>query len=142
MTTVGVFAAIFDHKERILCVKQNYSLLDWALPGGRMEDGESPTLALEREVQEETGYLIKVARLIGIYATPYKNDLALLFEARIVEKGLWNPNNEISDLGFYYSDELPQPMHSQTLRKIQDTINGSVGVVRVFKNNDDYTKKK
>lgn len=55
MTTIGVFAAIFDDEGRILCVKRAYGPQNWTTPGGRMDSGESPIVALEREVREETG---------------------------------------------------------------------------------------
>ncbi len=41
MTTVGVFAAILDRDNRILCVKRAYGDQAWTLPGGRVEAGEA-----------------------------------------------------------------------------------------------------
>lgn len=37
------------------------------LPGGGIDPGESPVQALHREVIEETGWRIRVARRIGVY---------------------------------------------------------------------------
>jgi ADP-ribose pyrophosphatase YjhB (NUDIX family) len=42
----------------------------WGLPGGPVEIGESVTEAILREVREETGLLIDVVRLIGVYSDP------------------------------------------------------------------------
>ncbi len=39
----------------------------WVLPGGGIEPGESPEIAIVREILEETGLTVKVARLIGAY---------------------------------------------------------------------------
>jgi 8-oxo-dGTP diphosphatase len=50
MATLGVFAAIMDENERILCVRLNYATYAWTTPGGRVELGESPLDALKREV--------------------------------------------------------------------------------------------
>ena len=53
MFTIGVFAIIFDDKNRILfCHRRDHDL--WNLPGGRLEKGEAPWKGVIREVKEET----------------------------------------------------------------------------------------
>ena len=42
MLALGVFAAITDKEDRILCVQMNYATHAWTTPGGRVELGESP----------------------------------------------------------------------------------------------------
>jgi len=41
---------------------------DWEFPGGQVEEGETIPHALEREVLEETGIVIRVKSLVGIYS--------------------------------------------------------------------------
>ena len=41
---------------------------DWEFPGGQVEEGETIPHALEREVLEETGIIVKVKSLVGIYS--------------------------------------------------------------------------
>lgn len=38
----------------------------WTLPGGRVEQGEDPFETVVREVQEETGHVAVVERLLGV----------------------------------------------------------------------------
>jgi ADP-ribose pyrophosphatase YjhB (NUDIX family) len=42
----------------------------WALPGGAVDIGESVSQAVTREVEEETGILVRVVGLVGIYSDP------------------------------------------------------------------------
>ena len=132
MPGIGVFAAIFDEQGSILCVKRNYPPFTWTTPGGGMEHGESLNQAVEREVREETGYIVRAKRLLGAYSSTYKDDLVLSIEAEIVDRRQWQPNGEISEIGFFAKDELPQPMHLATIAWILDAFNKDVGVMRVF----------
>jgi mutator protein MutT len=45
---------------------------DWEFPGGQVEEGETIPHALEREVFEETGIVVKVKSLVGIYSNTRK----------------------------------------------------------------------
>ena len=132
MTTVGVFAAIFDHEGHILCVKRAYGPQNWTTPGGRVESGESPIAALEREVREETGYIVQAQRLLGAYAATFKDDLVLSIEAKIIGREAWEPNTEIAEVGFFTRDALPQPMHPFTATRILDACEGRIGIIRVI----------
>lgn len=50
---IGSFGVIFDEQKRVLLVHRcDYDL--WNLPGGTLEDFESPADAVKREVKEET----------------------------------------------------------------------------------------
>jgi 8-oxo-dGTP diphosphatase len=96
MPTLGVFAAIFDGRGRILCVRMNYATRAWTTPGGRMETGESPFAALRREVREESGLDVVADGLVGVYSKPRKDDLVLFLRARVLARNQWQPNDEIS----------------------------------------------
>jgi len=39
--------------------------LSWAFPGGKIEEGETKEIAVQREVYEETGYRIEVVSVIS-----------------------------------------------------------------------------
>jgi len=132
MPTVGVFAAIFDERGRILCVRRAYGPENWTTPGGRMESGESPIEALEREVHEEAGYRVQARKLVGIYAAPFKDDMVLFIEAEITGRDDWRANDEIAEVRFFGWDELPQPMTPQTRQRIEDAFDGQAGIIHVF----------
>jgi ADP-ribose pyrophosphatase YjhB (NUDIX family) len=62
---VDVRAGVFDDDGRILLV-QEASDGRWALPGGWADEQESPRLACEREVFEESGYRASAIKLAAI----------------------------------------------------------------------------
>lgn len=53
-----------DALGRLLVVKPTYKP-GWELPGGSVEDGESPGRAAVREIAEELGVERPVGRLLG-----------------------------------------------------------------------------
>lgn len=65
----SVTAVIRDAGRRILLQHRSDNLW-WALPGGKVEIGESVEQAVIREVYEETGLQVSVERLIGVYSDP------------------------------------------------------------------------
>jgi ADP-ribose pyrophosphatase YjhB (NUDIX family) len=75
MPKVGVFAAVFDENDKILCVKINYGSGNWTLPGGHLENNESPYDGVKREVLEETGYIVDIENLSSVYSAPQKDDI-------------------------------------------------------------------
>src|SRR5512138_1464849 len=111
---LGCSAAIFDDQRRILLTRRADNG-QWCLPGGRMESGESVAEACEREVLEETGLIVRVKRLVGVYSHPDQlvvypdgrkaHIVALHFEAEIIggELGL---SEETTDFGYFTLDEM------------------------------------
>ncbi len=54
---------------KVLFVKRDMPEIEnahdkWEFPGGKIDFGEDPEKAAEREVLEETGYIVKVKRLL------------------------------------------------------------------------------
>jgi 8-oxo-dGTP diphosphatase len=66
---VAAYAVITDRDDRILLAHWNDSgRSGWTMPGGGLEAGEDPQVAVRREVREETGYRIRVDELLGIHS--------------------------------------------------------------------------
>jgi 8-oxo-dGTP diphosphatase len=65
---ITVVAAVIERSDRRLLIgqrrKSDTSPLKWEFPGGKVRDGESPQVALARELQEELGVtLVKSVEL-------------------------------------------------------------------------------
>ena len=76
-------AVIRDGEGRVLIVNATYKDA-WELPGGVVEEGESPAAACRREVEEELGLVVPVGDLICVDYNPttedYVESLMFLFE--------------------------------------------------------------
>jgi ADP-ribose pyrophosphatase YjhB (NUDIX family) len=132
MATLGAFAIVRDRFGQVLCVKQGYGELNWTTPGGRVEVGETPADALVREVLEETGLVVVVRQLVGVYDKRYCNDIVFSFLCDIVDDTGWTPSEEITSKGYFSSDLLPVPMASNTVLRIRDAVEKRWGIQRIL----------
>lgn len=71
MHIVATGGLVTNSQGRVLLIKSpRYG--DWEFPGGQVEEGETITHALKREVLEETGIVVQVKSLVGIYSNTRK----------------------------------------------------------------------
>ncbi len=67
MHIVAAGGLVTNSQGQVLLIKSpRYG--DWEFPGGQVEEGETIPHALEREVFEETGVIVRVKSLVGIYS--------------------------------------------------------------------------
>ena len=78
MKTVKVVAAIIirkdsEEKKYVFATQRGYGEFKdgWEFPGGKIEEGESPEAALEREIREELATQVKVGDCIGTIEYDY-----------------------------------------------------------------------
>ena len=65
---VGVDVFIPDSESRVLLIKRTDNGF-WCTPGGSQDLGETPEECGVREVLEETGFEIKINRLLGVFSS-------------------------------------------------------------------------
>src|SRR5579884_522039 len=101
----GSFAIILDAAGAVLlCHRTDIDL--WNLPGGGVEDGESPWDAAVRETREEVGLEIEIDRLAGVYFKPEVTEIVFSFVARIVG-GSPRTSEEADDVRYFPLDAIP-----------------------------------
>ena len=74
---------ILIHRGRVLVLRNDRG--EWELPGGRLDDGETPEGALRREILEETGLRVTVGPLVDAWVfrvTPREKVLILAYACR------------------------------------------------------------
>jgi 8-oxo-dGTP pyrophosphatase MutT (NUDIX family) len=65
----SVSVALRDGAGRVLLARHSEGDV-WLLPGGSVEPGETPADAAVREMWEETGLLVRLTRLVGVFGGP------------------------------------------------------------------------
>ena len=71
---VDVRGAIFDDDERVLLMREKTDGR-WSLPGGWADPGDAPSVAVTREVLEETGYHSSAVKLIACWDRDLQGNL-------------------------------------------------------------------
>jgi ADP-ribose pyrophosphatase YjhB (NUDIX family) len=119
---VGALATIFDEQGRVLLVHQTYAGNKWAWPGGAVEENESPWVAVVREVKEETGLDVEIARLVSVYSFADRNGIGFQFLCRVVSGELQVDGVEISEARFFAPAHLPVPMTKPARQRLLDAL--------------------
>lgn len=97
----------------------------WALPGGYQNLGETPAACAVRECKEESGYLVQIDRLLGVWSSlsyeyvhyPWKDNefVHVLFQAHIVG-GAPSTSDESSEISWFAEHELPPLSDGHSMR--------------------------
>jgi len=93
-----VVAALIERGGRVLIGqrKQGHShALKWEFPGGKVEPGESPKQALERELREELGIEAEIGPEIVRYEYRYPGRRPILLMFYLVNKFSGEPQNRV-----------------------------------------------
>ncbi len=120
---------IVDAQGRVLLVKHGYGELNWQIPGGLGEPGESAEETAHREAREEAGVELEALRLTGVYWEPdhpgSKGMHHFVFRATLAPASpapSVADKNEITDVGWFDPKSLPRPMSDFTEQRIADAL--------------------
>jgi ADP-ribose pyrophosphatase YjhB (NUDIX family) len=116
---VDVRGAVFQ-SGRVLLVRESEDGC-WTFPGGWAEVGQSAAESVEREVREESGYVVKAVKLLACWdrdkhahpPIPF-HAYKLLFLCEI-RGGAPMVSSETTEVGFFGEDEMPPLSTTRTL---------------------------
>ena len=100
---------IVEREGSVLLVKVNYGPRNgrWALPGGLVEDDETPDAAAIRETEEETGFVVELDGLLTTYMRPGAPIMVVIYRSHIVGGEMRIAPEELSEAAFFPRDEIP-----------------------------------
>jgi ADP-ribose pyrophosphatase YjhB (NUDIX family) len=117
---VDVRGAIFQG-DRVLLVRER-SDGKWTLPGGWADVNESPAIAVEKEVVQESGYTAKAVKLAAVYDRRKRNVpnsifyIWKLFFICEITGGSPQLSNETDGVDFFALDALPELSTGRTVQ--------------------------
>jgi ADP-ribose pyrophosphatase YjhB (NUDIX family) len=112
---VGVGAVIVDDGRALLIRRGQPPLLgEWSLPGGVLECGETLREAAIREAEEETGLVVEVAEMLGVYERVIRSEDARVRYHYVLIDFLCRPvggnlkaGSDAAEVGWFRREELP-----------------------------------
>jgi 8-oxo-dGTP diphosphatase len=118
---------------KILLIKRNTIPFKgyWALPGGRMDPGETVEQTIVREVKEETGLDVIIVRKVGEYVEKgVKDDVdyeyyPTCFVVKPVGGEIKKQESEIQEINLFNLNELPKPLafvHEEMIKDYVDAL--------------------
>jgi ADP-ribose pyrophosphatase YjhB (NUDIX family) len=118
---IDVRAFILD-ADRVLLVREDADEGRWTLPGGWADVNESPAEAVVREVEEESGYVVKPLRLLAVldrekqgHAPPFPYHVYKLCFHCEIAGGSAKSTAESSESAFFAEASLPELSLSRVL---------------------------
>lgn len=119
----GVHAVITDSEGRVLLLKRTYGDLNWGLPGGGVDPGETIHQAILRECREEIGLEVQEPVLTGFYYHSRINAQVGIFRCSIPEEGVIRLSAEHSDYRWVPIPELSEVQRVRVLDALNDQGN-------------------
>lgn len=131
MNTIRVAAAVIVHEGKIFAAQRGYGEFrdGWEFPGGKIEPGETPQHALEREILEEFDTEIRTGKLVTRVEYDYpKFHLSMdCFLATIVSGNLlpreheaskWLTPEDLDCVGWLPADRIAEKELKKKLEQI------------------------
>ena len=115
--------AVVERAGQLLFVREAHDGA-WSLPGGWADIGQSPSEVAEREVLEETGYVVRATKLLAVYdKAKHEHPKAFWYVYKLfilcrLESGEPKTSHETLEVAFFGPDALP-PLSRERVTEAQ-----------------------
>ena len=124
---LGVWCAVLRDGDLLLSKRSDLNV--WALPGGRLDAGESLPDAAAREVEEETGLHVANLRPVGLYYLAGWRRLNILFAGEAAGGELRGRTAETRDNRFFPLAALPKMPLAAPVRDVAAGVTGQARII-------------
>lgn len=116
------------HLEVLLVHRPHHK--DWTLPKGKLDAGETHKQAAKREVEEETGYVCRLARKLpdSKYNLPSGASKRVKYWVMLVKSGEFEANSEVDEVLWLTPRKARKKLSYGTDRKVLDSALSDIGV--------------
>jgi 8-oxo-dGTP diphosphatase len=105
---------IIEIQGGIVLIRRKNPPPGWALPGGFIDYGESAEAAAVREAREETGLIVRLTGLLGVYSSPDRDPrfhtLSVVYTAEPTGGGEPRGGDDAAQARVFPPDALPPDM--------------------------------
>ena len=124
---IGVTGVILNDKNEILVCKHTYrgGSEGWSLPGGYIKAREHPKEGLAREIEEETGLIVRAEEQFRLRTDRETARIDISLIGKFIG-GEFRPSNEVSQAQFFPFNKLPILSQNQ-LVLIKEILNRKEG---------------
>jgi 8-oxo-dGTP diphosphatase len=114
-------------------MREGYGRRRYGLPGGVIEEGETPRAAIIREAREELGLVVEPRELVAVYhlRTDRGDGMRFFFRCTVVRGDPAVPTTgEVAEFIWVRPEELPEPLTTTASAAVADAARGATGVYR------------
>jgi ADP-ribose pyrophosphatase YjhB (NUDIX family) len=118
---IGVFAIVEQEGRYLLAHRADIPW--WNLPGGGLEYGETLQDGLARELREEIGVDVEIARLVGVYSKPQKREVVCTFLCHLaVGSPPPGASEEVSEVAWFLPEAFPTNLLPKHRARLEDAL--------------------
>lgn len=119
-TALGVMALVTDERGWVLLVRHSY-IEGWLLPGGGVNRGELPDLAIARELKEEIGLTGGRATFTGLFTrhTGWATNVIVLYRVNGATVS-FHPSWEVREIIWADPENPPEGVDPYHLRRLTE----------------------
>lgn len=123
---IDVRGVVFNRQGEILLVRETFDGGRWTLPGGWADINTAPSANVEREVLEESGYVVRATKLLALYdrrlhghpPTPFHSYRLWMRCELLQDTPIPSPQGDLesSESGWFAEESLPAEHELSTSR--------------------------